>query len=513
MSTRRQYLLNIIWSWTGALALILSGFVVAPYLIRKLGSDSYGIWALALSFVEYLWLIDLGVRPATIKLGAEYRALENWGALNRLINTALAYAAFTGVIILLIVSLNTNAIARFFHITEPAFPLLIQVVSVSWALGLIANVFAAGLEAFQRFDTTNHILVLFVIVRSSLLLMLVGSGFGLTGMAFTLFATQMLMYAAFYVAFRAVYPGLRLSAGLVAREQAVEIWRYARQMVPAAISFRLLQGGLPALIARFLPVRNVTYFTVTLKVVDYGAEAIGRLGMIVTPRASDWMARGYRDNILALARYGNRYALCLWLLFATFLLVYLEPLFRLWINVEFAREATALAPPLLVAYTLWMGQFISASILTGIGRYGRFSNSLLLEAVITLIAFAVVLPRWGLTAGVTVVATFIAANRFLNLSLIFCREFSLRPISFLAGIYTVPLALAALDIAFLSLVQYLWLPGQSWAEVMAAGALNSAVFGAAVFWLVAEPVHRQLVFTTAGRRWRMLTAQVQPRNP
>jgi O-antigen/teichoic acid export membrane protein len=321
------------------------------------------------------------------------------------------------------------------------------------------------------------------------------------------------MYAAVYFAFRNIYPGLQLSHTLVSREQATEIWRYARQMIPAALSTRLLQGGVPSLIARFLPVRNVTYFTVTQKVLDYGADGIGRVGVITSPRASDWMARGYRENILGLARYGNRYSLCMWLILATFLLVYTEPLFRLWIDAEFAREARVLVPPLLAGYTLWMGQFISASILMGIGRYGRYSTGLLVEALLTLAALAVVLPLWGLAGGAVVLAIFMTLNRSLYLSLILCRELSLRPVSFLRSIYTLPLVLAAADVAFLTLLKRLWIPGNSWVELLTAGLLNTALLGAATLWLIAEPGHRQFLFDAVARRWRALaTRERQPQD-
>jgi O-antigen/teichoic acid export membrane protein len=513
MSTRRQYLLNIIWSWIGALAMILSGLVVAPYIIRKLGADRYGVWALTLSFVEYFWLIDVGVRPAVVKLGAEYRALDNREALNRLINTGVVYSAAIGLIIVMIVGFNTANIARFFRITEPSFPLLIQVVSVSWALGMIANVFSAGLEAFHRFDTINHIFVSFVVVRSCLFLLLVASGFELTAMAIALFATQLLMYTGFIVAFFRVYPELRLSPALATRAQALEMWQYARQIVSAVISGRLLQSLLPSMIARFLEVRYVTYFTVTQRILDYAGEGISRIGLVITPRASDWMARGYRDNLVSLARYGNRYALCLWLLFGTFILTYSEPLFRLWINADFAREASGLVPPLVFGYTLWMGQFISASILMGIARYSTYSHSLLIEAVLTIVAFALVLPVGGLVASAVVVGTFIALNRCLNLSLIFCREFSLSPLPFLRSIYAVPLALAAADLALLWMVRRYWLPGNSWFELTLVGCLNTVCFTAVCLWTVAEPDHRQFLFDTVAQRWRALRApQIQPRN-
>jgi O-antigen/teichoic acid export membrane protein len=502
MSTRRQYLLNVFWSWVSALALILSGLVIAPYLIRRLGAERYGVWALAWSFVEYFWLIDLGVRPAVVKLAAEYRALDNWDALNRLINTAVAYSAVMGALILTVVSGNAAAVARFFRITDPSFPFLIQVVSASWAFGIVANVFAAALEGSQRFEITNRIVVIFIVIRGALLVLLVSLGYGLVEMGVALLATQMLMYAGFWVTFHREYPRVRFAAASVTRAQGAEIWRYARQLVSGVISLRLLQSALPSIIARGLPVENVTYFTVTQKVLDYGTEGSGRLGMITSPRASDWMARGYTDSLIRLARYGNRYSLCLWLAFATFLLVYAGPLFRIWISGEFAAHASILIPPLLCGYTLWMGQSISASILMGIGRFSAYSNSLLIEALVIIAGFAVVLPLWGLTAGAVVIAICMIANRCVNLAVIFCREFHLSTPSFLRTIYVVPLALALADVLLFWMVRTFWIPGRSWAELLAAGAMNTVVFGTGVLWLVAEPAHRQFAFELARRPWR-----------
>jgi O-antigen/teichoic acid export membrane protein len=88
MDTRKQYLRNLAWSVIGALALLVSGLLVPPILIRKLGSSQYGIWALTLSLVEYFWLIDFGLRPATVKLSAEYRALGRLDELQRILHTA-----------------------------------------------------------------------------------------------------------------------------------------------------------------------------------------------------------------------------------------------------------------------------------------------------------------------------------------------------------------------------------------------------------------------------------------
>jgi O-antigen/teichoic acid export membrane protein len=504
MSTRRQYLLNVFWSWLSALGLILSGVLVAPYLIRTLGADRYGVWVLAWSFVEYFWLIDLGVRPAVVKLAADHRARDDSEGLNYLINTALAYSCGTGAVILVGVSANAAEVARFFHIADPSFPFLVHVVSASWAFGMVANVFAAALEGAQRFELTNRLVVVFIVVRGVLLVALVSKGYGLIEMGLVLFATQMLMYSGFWITFCTVYPRFRFATSYITRAQGAAIWKYSRQLVSGMVSGRLLQSVLPSIIARSLPIENVTYFTVTQKVLDYGTQGSGGLGLITSPRASDWMARGYTDQLISLACYGNRYSLCLWLVSATFLLVYGEPLFSMWMSPEFAHRAGVLLGPLLCGYTLWMGQFISASILMGIGRYSVYSNSLLAEAVITIGTFAVVLPLWGLTGGAVAVGGFMVANRCFNLAAIFCREFSLNTAGFLRTVYAVPLALAAADVLLLLLLKSTWIPGHSWAELLTVGILNTVLFSIAVLLLIAEPAHKQFAVHIALRSCRSL---------
>src|SRR5579884_365 len=402
MSSRRQYLLNIFWSWLGAAALIANGVLVAPYLIRRLGTDQYGVWALGLALVEYFWMIDLGVRPATVKLTAEYCALEKWEDLNSLLSTAALYSGVMGTLVLLTISLSTGWIARFFHITHPSFPILLHVVSISWALGLVFNVFAAALEGFQRFDITNHIFILFLAARSISLVTLVSLGRGLTAMSVALLITQLVMYAAFYVCLRRLYPRLRVSPLLATKAQGREILLYAKQIVSAMISARLLQSAIPSVIARLLPVRNVTYYSVTQKVLDYAGEAIGRIGLITGPRASDWMARGHRQQIIQLAEYANKYCLTLCLFFSTFFFVYGYSLLRVWISPEFANNATIILRILVVGQVLWLGQFVSGAVLMGIARYGEYSASLMVEAIITVAGFAAVLPFYGLAAGAAV---------------------------------------------------------------------------------------------------------------
>jgi O-antigen/teichoic acid export membrane protein len=190
------------------------------------------------------------------------------------------------------------------------------------------------------------------------------------------------------------------------------------------------------------------------------------------------------------------------LFFGTFLLVYGEPLFRVWVNPEFADNAAVLLPIMLFGYTLWLGQFTSGAILMGIGRYTEYSASLLVEAIITVVGFGLVLPFYGLPAAVAISSTMIFLNRCVNLSRIFAKEFQIDQMSFLWRIYRMPMALALLDVAALWAIKRSLLPGRNFRELLAVGIAHAVVYCAAGFWLVLEPEHRALVLEKMQERWR-----------
>jgi len=65
------------------------GLVVPPVLIKYLGFDSYGIWALLIVVNSYAALLDLGFGSSLIKYIAEAHALGNSGRIVHLMNVCL----------------------------------------------------------------------------------------------------------------------------------------------------------------------------------------------------------------------------------------------------------------------------------------------------------------------------------------------------------------------------------------------------------------------------------------
>jgi O-antigen/teichoic acid export membrane protein len=500
----RAYFFNIAWSWIGFLTIIGSSTVVMPMLIRRLGTAQFGVWALAVSLIEYLWLIDLGFRPATVKFSAEFRALGQVDELNCLINTSLGYCLLAGAFILAISWPNVDSIARLLRIQDPAFRFLVRVVGLSWAGGLVFNTFAAVLEGFHRFDLSNRVSIVVTLLRGSFSLGLVLAGYGLREMALVLLVSQSTGYAMTYWYCRRIYPELRLSPRLASLAMARRIFAYARQIVSGIVGNRISLAALPSLVAHFKPVQYVTYYTQTQRMMEYAADAISRVAMVTSPRVSDWYARGYRREIVELASFANRYCLTLWGLVAGYMLVFGGNLCRVWINQEFGDQAAVLLPAWLIGYTFWMSQFVSAGVLMGIARYTSFSITLFVESLVSIACMSFFLPRYGLAAAVASLAVLMAISRCLILSRIFAREFNLSQLHYLWSIFHRPLLLLAGSVGSLWACREFFLPGKTLFQLIAVGVVFALVYAALAFRFVIEPEHRQFVLAKARARWRHL---------
>lgn len=490
----RRYLVNVLWSWGAVATNIVVAFFLSAYVIRVIGDTDFSIWTLTLSFVDYYWLIDLGFRSATIKMSAEYQAVKDTEKLSRLLNTALLYATLAGAVVLGFSHLIAPYAGGWFHIDHPYFPGLVRIVGTSWALGMTFNVLGAFLEGYQRFDLLSRIWVVTTIVRSIGIAWLVSHGFGLLEMGWTMLGAQTLMYLMTYFSFRGICPDLRMT------------WRphtptlkamlsYGSHSLTTLVASRLITQSVPLLIAYFLPVRFVAYYTVPVRILEYASDGIGRMGMVTAPTATELMARKEKSDLLKLGVYANRYSLAMYLPVTIFLLVYRLELFGLWIRPDFAVQCAELVAILLMGHTALAGQYNSVSILFGMGRHRTYSRRFLIEGLALIAGLGIVLPRFGLTGAAWVAGTLMLLNRAIGTCWLVSKELEVNPAVYAWRIYAKPLAAGAVTTAVLFLCKQYLLPGRSWGELVGAATVMMLVYGSLGFVVLLDAGHQQALLS------------------
>ncbi len=186
-----RFFINILWNWLGVVASFFTGFFLSPYIIRRLGDQRYGIWALAFAFIDYYSLFDFGFKSAVVNLISRFQAEHQDNETNEVINSALFYFIGLGLLIFGLTWFSAPQLHRFFHIPpeyQDQFVILVRIIAIGWSLAISLSVFQGAIEGFQRFKASNRIWILSLIIRSggSAIVLFLGHGLIAMGVVVTI---------------------------------------------------------------------------------------------------------------------------------------------------------------------------------------------------------------------------------------------------------------------------------------------------------------------------------------
>ena len=504
----RFFFRNALWNVLGFSVSLASGVLLSPYIIRKLGPEGYGVWALAFALVDYLWLSDMGFRSAVLKYSAHYMARREVDKINEVLNTAMAWFAPMAAVLLVFVTAAAFHAPQYFRIPpayQEPFGVLLLAVGWSWAFGLVNNVFRAALEGFQQYGIIGRITIIMTALRAAMVFLLVYYGYGLREMCYAVVASQGFGYIATYLGFRRVFPEFRLSARLVSRPMLRQMAGYGVHTFVATVAAQLQQQGPTVLIGRMLSVSAVGFYSLPMRLLNVLMDAVPQVGMVSSARSAGLSASG---DYAAVARLGvqiNRYCFLLFLFPLLFLGLYAAPLFRLWIGPEFAAESAPLVVMLAAGAALAIaGQQNSSAILYGLGAHKRFAQGLLAEAVAGLAIMVWVIPRYGLTGVAAVSTVLMILVRGILTPWLICRRLDLSFRGYMTGIYGWPLALAVPVLGMAWGLKAAGLDGSSWSELITLGVLMAPVYYGLGFVTALLPEHRLAVTAWVSASLRRL---------
>ena len=498
--TKGRFLSNVLWSGLGVAVNLFAGFFLSPYIIRKLGLEGYGLWALVFSITGYFNLLDLGFRSAVVRYTAYYRARGEDERLNVLLNTTLAYFS-TISIVLILVTLALAPSAGSWFTVSPAyaalFPKLVLLIGVNLAIGVAFNVFTGCVEGFQRFDISNGIWVATFLIRHPGCAVLLWMGYGLVEMAQLVLCTQILLCISYAVACKRIFPPLRLGWHYVEGAMLRRTASFGVHTFVGGLAIQSLDLTPSLLIGRLQSVEQLGFYNLPMRLLQYAAEGVSRVGLIVAPRAAELSAKGHKDNIARLAIFANRYCLILYLPLTIFLLNYGPDLLRVWLKergAEVAMHSGPLLPILLAGTTLALAaQFCSSTVLVGMGRHQIYSWSLAGEAVLSVILMIFVLPAHGIFGAAIIASSLMIAVRGLLTPWLISKVLEIPLLSYMSGIYTRAL-LAAVPVWLLGFwLRKSLIEGRGWSELALAAGIIGVVYYTLAFFFCLETEHRDKI--------------------
>jgi O-antigen/teichoic acid export membrane protein/glycosyltransferase involved in cell wall biosynthesis len=469
---------NVVWNWAGIIVPMAAGFLLAPFLIGRLGETGYGLWVLLASFTSYFGMLDLGVRSSVGRYIAFYHARNDRRGINATLSTALALLGCAAVLALLATG---GALIGFFHLfavppeQADAVWWALLLVGINLALSLPLNVFDATLWAGQRFDLLNAIDIPVVVVRTGLAMLLVGAGGSLVALAWvTLAATLTAASAKAICSFR-LDRQLRVQPRLVSRGMARTLLGYGIWYFLLSVARVITPQISPLVIGNRLSVAWVTPYNVAGRMTSYAQSALVASTGVLTPVATALHARSQEAEQRQLFLEGGKYCLALVLFFVLVFVLLGRSLITLWVGPELAVSATPVLLVLALGELLPMSQWVTNSLILGKERHRLVALAGVVENV-TAVALALgLVGRYGIVGVAVAVAVPGTLCRGLLHWVYGCRLLGVGLGEYVRRVVVPPVLTAAVPAVALALVTN-WRQPESWGMLLLYGGAYALVY-------------------------------------
>jgi O-antigen/teichoic acid export membrane protein len=505
-----RFVSNVIWSWIGVAVQLLPGFVVTPYLIIKLGAERYGIWSTVFSLVGYYALVDLGFRSAAVRYAAHYRALGEDENINELVNTLFVYFSAAALALTGLTLWIWQRADRFFQVPAShhgEFTGLVLMAGLNLSAGIVGGVFTGCVEGFHRFDVSNRIFIVTFGARSVGWFALLAAGYGLVALGAWALIVNVALVILYMWAFYRMFPSLRLSPRRATMRMFRTTFSYGIHTVFATLAARAMEQITIPLISHYRTMADGGFYNFPLRLLQYGTDAVTRVGMVATPQTADMAARRELGQIARLAIFASRYCLVLFMPVTLFLGMYGYEVLAVWLRKsDVAVYGAPLLPAMLVGFTLAQAaQFCSSSILFGLGAQRPYAVTLVIELALNVAGTVLVLPRYGILGVAVVTSGLMLVSRGIVTPWLLCRHLRFPYGEYMLRILAKPILVSAPLWAVLAAMRRAGITGRNVPELAGIGIGITVVYFGACYFTCVAPEHKALLLGWLAKKLHRAT--------
>jgi O-antigen/teichoic acid export membrane protein len=354
------------------------------------------LWAVVSQFTGYLWLMDFGVRGSVIKYVAEYHEKKDFETLNNIINASLKlYSA----ICLACLAVTCLLAALFPYIFTKAADvttiarMLVIITGVDIAQSFVFNVFIGIVMGLQRYDVFSKVSVVLTIVRGLLTLLFLSMGYGVVSVCLIQLLANTCMNLVIYAVSRRL---LSFKLNFLKFGKGRSIYRliinYSYFVFLNCLAAQIFSFSSNFIIAFFLPVSAVTFYTIAASLIEYMKKVIIAGTQAFGPMTSQLDAKNDSSMITTLLFNGSKISLLLGLPVGIVYLVLGKQFIRLWMGFEYGDSTGNILAVLTVMTLFSLPHYTISSILLGLNKHHLTAYCRLAEAIVN-ICLSVILTR------------------------------------------------------------------------------------------------------------------------
>jgi O-antigen/teichoic acid export membrane protein len=264
--------------------LTVSGFALTPYTVHKLGSEQYGLWALASTFVGFYSLLDLGLSGAVFTRMSHALGARDSETATRIYATGLRlFSSLGGILIIgtILAAMGILLLHRGSGVTLSAAILILGLqVSISFPMRAPYGVLNAG----GHFEVTSLAGIVSAILRAVGTVVVLRAGQGVVGLAIVFLLSWVPSYIFVCLAVHWRYPFIRARALTKWHgDTAKGLFSFGVPVLIGQIADRIRLQSDALVVSLFLGLSAVAHYNVASTLVLYYMDGICAIIGVLTP--------------------------------------------------------------------------------------------------------------------------------------------------------------------------------------------------------------------------------------
>jgi O-antigen/teichoic acid export membrane protein len=370
-----------------------------PYIVRHLGKEEFGIWALVGVISSYAQLSDFGITEGLVKFVAEYDARDDSEGLNRLVNTVLCVyvflsiagsLVFTGLLPLIVDDiLKIPALLR-----EKALHTFFVAILLFFG-NMVLGVFGSLIIGFQRMGYSNLISIVSTILTACGTIVFLNAGFGLPGLVYNNAIVSVVIAVANLVAAKRLFPSLHIAPfRLFSRTDLAKIFSFSWKVQLTNITQLMIFQIDRVLLSHYVGLSAVSYYEIANRIASQARMVIATMFSPMIPAASALHALSDETKMAGLYRRSLKYMVVAAVPCSAVVIVLAGPFVRTWIGPGY--ETSALTMQLLMGvYFINLLTGPGGFIMSGINRPEVGMRSSIMAGLINLTVCFVLVKMIG----------------------------------------------------------------------------------------------------------------------
>ncbi|HWB32285.1 MAG TPA: oligosaccharide flippase family protein [Acidobacteriaceae bacterium] len=390
---------SVMSNWFATVATLIVGFFLAPFIVHRLGNLAYGVWVLAISSVNYMGLLDLGMASSVIRFVSKGYTTKDHTLASEALSAVLWVRMQISGVIVLFTALLAVVFPHMFKVPAELVHdarVALLLIGISTTISMSFGVFSSTLSALHRYDLRSIVTLTELTIRAGGVVLVLRSGHGIVAIACCELLTAIVGKSLLAYLARKAYPELRIGLNRPAKDVLRRIWSYSMYAFLITIGVQIVYQTDNLVVGAFVSATAVTFYSIGNSLCRYTEQMVTAMTTTFTPAASSYEAAGDVYSLRSLYFNGTRATMAITLPVTVTLIIRGGSFIAVWMGPQYSHISGTVLAILAIALTFSLQNSTAVAIAFGVEKHKMLAKWTLAEAFANLTLSVILAHRIGL---------------------------------------------------------------------------------------------------------------------